>query len=164
MASAPVPEVLHPEWFFPLFILMWLGITGLLSYIGGWASLASSFPAHDEVRGESFRFRSGSLGRRYFPVRYGNCLFITVNQEGFGISILFPFRFLSPPIFVPWAEVVAVEEKRYFYFLSYYVVGIRDHWSRISVRGTPGRSLKEQFDAYHASGRSNKSLEHTRGK
>ena len=161
MASAQIPEVLQPQWFLPLFVSMWLVITGLLSYIGGWASLARAFPAHDEVHGDRFRFRSGSLGWRYFPVRYGNCLFITVNQEGFCLSILFPFRFLSPPIFVPWAEVVVVEEKRLLFF-RYYVLSIRDHWSRISVRGTPGSSLKEQFEAYNAGGRSNKSLERTR--
>jgi hypothetical protein len=162
MAGAPVPEILQPQWFFPLFVSMWLGITGLLSYIGGWASLASAFPAHDEVIGERFSFRSGSLGWRYFPVRYGNCLFVTVGREGFRLSILFPFRFLSPPIFVPWAKVVSVEEKRLF-FLSYSVLSIRDHWSRISVRGAPGRSLKAHFEEYHTGGRSTKSLERTRG-
>jgi len=158
MTSAPVPEALQPQWFLPLFALMWLVITGLLSCIGGWASLARAFPARNEVDGERFRFRSGSLGRRYFPVRYGNCLFVTINQTGFRLSILFPFRFLSPPIYVPWDDVVAVEEKRLFFF-RYYVLSIRDHWSRISVRGAPGRSLKEQFEAYHAGERSNKSLD-----
>jgi hypothetical protein len=161
MNSAPTPELLQPQWFFPLFVCMWLGITALLSYIGGWASLSSAFPANDEVDGKRFRFRSGSLGRPYFPVRYGNCLFVIVNQQGFRLSILFPFRFLSPPIFVPWANVLGVEEKRVFFF-KYYVVSIRDHWSRISLQGGLGDSVKEQFEAFHASGRSNKSLERTR--
>jgi hypothetical protein len=160
--SAPTPEFLQPQWFFPLFVCLWLGITALLSHLGGWASLANAFPANDEVDGERFRFRSGSLGKPYFPVRYGNCLFATVGQHGFRLAILFPFRFLSPPIFVPWAAVLSVEEKRVF-LVKYYVLSIRDQWSRISLRGTLGRSVKEQFDAYNASKCFDKSLERTRG-
>jgi hypothetical protein len=163
MTSTPFPDVLQPQWFFPLFVSTWLAITGSLSYIGGWASLARAFPANNEVDGQRFRFRSGSLGWRYFPVSYGNCLFVTVSEAGFRLSILFAFRFLSPPIYVPWDDVAAVEEKRLFFF-SYYVLSIRDHWSRISVWGTPGRSLKEHFEAYHAAGRAKKSLERTRAR
>lgn len=146
MTGQTNPEFLQPQWFFPLFICMWLGITGLLSYVAGWASLASAFPNRETIVGERFGFRSGSMGRRFLPVSYGNCLFVVVCPEGFRLSILFLFRFLSPPFFVPWTEVASVEEKRLFFF-SYYVVSIRNHWSRISIRGEPGRALKMQFDA-----------------
>lgn len=150
--STPVPEIMQPPWFYFVFVSMWFGITGLLSYLGGWASLASTFPARDIYDGVRFSFRSGSMGRRFLPVSYGNCLFITVNQEGFRLSILFLFRFLSPPIFVPWDQVDSVEEKQLF-FVSYQVLSIRNHWVRISIRGEPGRALQEQFEAYQASGR-----------
>ncbi len=148
---------MQPQRFLPLFVAMWFGITGLLSHIAGWASLASMYPSDSDIEGEHFRFCSGSLGKRYFPVKYSNCLSFTVNERGFRLSILFLFRFLSPPIFVPWDKVETVEEKRMF-FVSYFVLSIRDHWSQISVRGTAGRSLKEQFERYQASRRSNKSL------
>lgn len=161
MASAPAPEFLEPQWFVPLFVSMWIGITGLVSYISGWASLASTFNVRDDIDGERFRFCSGSLGWRYFPVSYGNCLFVTVNEVGFWLSILFIFRVLSPPFFVPWSKVVSVEERGVLFF-KYYVLSIRDHWSRVSVWGSAGRQLKERFDASHAIGRSNTSLERTR--
>lgn len=147
MTRSTIHEFVQPQWFLPLFVAMWFGITGLLSHIGGWASLASAFLAHDDVAGERFRFRSGSLGKKFFPVNYGNCLFFTVSESGFRLSILFPFRFLSPPIFIPWDKVESVEEKQVFFF-SYHVVSIRDHWSRISVRGSLGALLKERFEAY----------------
>ena len=54
MSSATTQEFLQPQWFLPLFIAMWFGFTGLSSHIGGWASLASLFPAHDDVTGERF--------------------------------------------------------------------------------------------------------------
>lgn len=155
MATEPVPEFLQPQWFFPLFVGMWLGITGLLAYMGGWAILASSFRAERETDGERFRFRSGSVGWQFFPVRYGNCLFVTVNPEGLRLSILFPFRFLSPPLFIPWSKAESVEEKKIFFF-RYYVLSIRDHWPRITLRGSTGRHAKDAFEAFRA--------KHTRGR
>jgi hypothetical protein len=134
---------------------MWLGITGLLAHIGGWATLASSFPAQGDIDGERFRFASGSIGWRYFPVSYGNCLFVTINSEGLRLSILFPFRFQSPPFFVPWSSAESVDEKRLFFF-KYYVLNIRDHWPRITLRGSTGRRAKEAFEAFQAHGRTNK--------
>ena len=149
MATEPFPEFLQPQWFFPLFIGMWLVITGLLAHLGGWASLASSFRAEREFDGERFRFNSGSLGWSFFPVQYGNCLFVTVNPEGLRLSIFFMFRFLSPPLFIPWAKMESVEEKQIFFF-KYYVLSVRDHWPRISLRGAAGRHAKEAYEAFRS--------------
>jgi hypothetical protein len=75
--AASGPFVMQPEWFVALFVLWWLFLTGLLAYLGGWTKLAGRFRADGPgvpVDGERFRFASGSLGRRAFPVSYGNCL------------------------------------------------------------------------------------------
>src|SRR5580704_5661625 len=95
------PAVMQSEWFFPLFVLWWLFLTGLLAYFGGWTSLAGRLRADGPdvpVDGKRFRFASGSLGRRFFPVSYGNCLFVVVAPQGLRLSIFLPFRFLSPPL------------------------------------------------------------------
>ena len=80
------------------------------------------------------------------PVSYGNCLFVTVNTQGLYLSIFFPFRFLSPPLFIPWSRVESIQERRIL-FVTHYVILIRDNWSRITLRGTPGRRAKETYDA-----------------
>ena len=45
MYDASVRPFMEPQWFFPLFIAMWFGITGLLAHLGGWASLARRYRA-----------------------------------------------------------------------------------------------------------------------
>lgn len=140
------PESLDPRWFAALFVAMWLVITGLLARFSGWASLATPFRAESRPEGERFRFVSGSLGRQFLPVSYGNCLFVTVNPKGLYLSILFPFRFQGPPLFVPWSRVESAVEQR-FLLVPYVVITIRDHWARISLRGASGRSAKEFYEA-----------------
>jgi hypothetical protein len=113
---AAMPTYMEPQWFFPLFVVMWFTVCGLLAHLSGWRSLAGRYLAQSTVEGERFRFSSGSLGAiPWFPVSYSNCLFITVSKAGLGVSLLFLFRFLSPPLFVPWAQVESVQEKTGFF-------------------------------------------------
>jgi hypothetical protein len=144
MHHAAPPEFMQPQWFFPLFALMWAAISALLAKFGGWSSLATQFRAEHPLQGERFRFVSGSLGGRIFPVNYGGCLFVTVNDEGFGLAIFFLFRLFSPPLFIPWRGVESVESKR-FLLSRYSVVRLRDHWSTISVRGAAGQRIQQAY-------------------
>ena len=145
------PEFMQPQWFIPFFALVWAGITGMLAVLGGWSSLATTFRAQQPAQGERFRFASGSIGARLLPVSYGGCLFITVNEEGFGLSILFPFRLLSPPLFIPWRDVKSVEPKQ-FLLSRYTVVRLRNHWPNISLRGAAGERMRQ---AYACAGKPN---------
>jgi len=131
------------RWFLPLFAAGWLLITGLLAHAGGWSTLARHFRSSAEpASGERFRFVSGSMGTRAFPVSYGRCLFLMVSPGGFALSILLPFRFQSPPLFIPWSQVETVEAKRLL-FLSYTLIRLRSQWPEISVSGRAGRRIKE---------------------
>ena len=106
---------LQPEWFVLLFIAAWMGMGGLLAHLSGWRSLATRFPSDVSAVGEKFRFASGSLGTsEWFPVRYANCLFVTVTSSGLAMSIFLPFRFLCPRLFIPWSQVASVEEQQRF--------------------------------------------------
>ena len=138
------PEFMHPQWFFPLFALMWAGISVLLAVLGGWSSLAAKFRARQRIEGERFRFVSGSMGARVFPVSYGSCLFVTVNEMGFRLSILFPFRLFSPPLFIPWVEVASVETKR-FLFISRAIIRLHGNWPAVSVGGGAGERILEAY-------------------
>ena len=144
--APPIPsELFQPQWFFPFFICLWLGISALISLIGGWHSLAGEFPAVDSVEGERSRFASGSLGRWPFPVSsYGGCLFLTIGDHGFRLSIFFPFRFLSPPLFIPWSEVESVESGR-FLFVLYTLVRLHRGWPVLSLRGRAARYMLEKY-------------------
>jgi hypothetical protein len=140
----PSPWFLEPVWFPVFFLLLWAGITGLLAILSGWASLAGYFRADGQLEGERFRFVSGSMGARLFPVNYRGSLFLTVNQAGFRLAIFFPFRLLSPPLFIPWKAVASVESKRLLFF-RYVVVRLRDQWPTISIRGAAGREVEVAY-------------------
>jgi hypothetical protein len=124
---------------------MWLGVGGLLSLLGGWFGLAADFRAEQPALGERFRFVSGSMGSRLFPVRYSNCLFVTVNDSGFRLSILFPFRFLTPPLFVPWSAIASIEQKKFLLVFRYTAIRVRDRWPTISVRGDAGQRIADVY-------------------
>ena len=159
--STEMPEYMQPQWFIPMFAAMWCGITGLLSVLGGWATLAASYRAEGASDGERFRFVSGSLGTRFVPVNYGNCLFVTVRSHGIQLSILFPFRFLSPPLFLPWSHVESVRERRFLLLFRYAVIVVKDKWPRVSLYGRAGSAAHRSFIVF-AESRSNKAIHATR--
>jgi hypothetical protein len=149
---------LSPVLFFPIFIGMWLGISGFLSIMGGWHGLADRFRTHRTEEGESFMFASGALGSiTIFPVNYSGCLFIKINSQGFRLSVLFPFRFLAPPLFIPWCEVESVSSKR-LWFIRTAVIQIRGTSTKIMFPGRQGRAVIRAYDNFQGSPRSNQSL------
>jgi len=146
MGEAATSGPIEPLWFLLLFAVGWLVISGLLARVGGWASLATQFRSVEPASGERFRFVSGSMGKGTFPVSYGGCLFFVVSQRGFELSVLFPFRFQSPSLFIPWSQVESVGERRLM-FVRYIVIRLRNQWPLISVRGPAGRRIREVYES-----------------
>jgi hypothetical protein len=139
-SALPLDDV-WPILFFPV---LWIAISGVLSLLSGWSSLATRFRANAPGGGETFGWVSGAMGFRFFPVNYGHCLRVTSNPTGMGLSVLLPFRAFCPPLFIPWREVESVENGRIF-FASYAVIRLRDHWSTIKIRGNAGNHLLREF-------------------
>jgi hypothetical protein len=119
-----------------MFVVMGAGI----SLLGGWHELAGRFRSDDPIEGERFRFRSGSMGWPYFPVNYGGCLFATVGPRGFRLSVIFAFRFLHPPLVIPWTEVERCEPARYW-FRKYAAVYVKNFGRRLLFPGSLGDGL-----------------------
>ena len=133
-----------------MFAGMWFGIGALLSYLAGWPGLAARFRATQAADGERFSFASASIGAAtWFPVSYRNCLFFTIGGTGFRVSVFFPFRFLAPPLFIPWAQVESVTEQR-FWFIRHAVVRIRGSSTKIMVPGRAGQGIVNAY-AYFSS-------------
>ncbi len=144
MSQVSLPDAFDPQWLLPLIVLLWFGVTGLISLLSGWSSLAFQFRAAGPAQGEKFRFVKASVGRRFLPVNYSNCLFVTINETGFHLAILFLFRFLSPPLFIPWLQVESIAEKRLLY-MRYVAVKIRGQWPTISIYGKAGKRILEVY-------------------
>jgi hypothetical protein len=132
---------------FPVvFGLMWFGVVGLLSAIGGWHRIASRFPGTgSEVVAESFSGASGALGARVFPVNYKHCLHVGVADWGIGLSVALPFRFRHPPISVPW-EAVESCAQGWFGFWPGREIRLRSG-ERIILRGQCGAAVEQAWNA-----------------
>jgi hypothetical protein len=135
-------------WFLLFFAAMWFGIGALVSAAAGWPKLARRFRATEPATGETFRFVSGLVGASaWFPVGYRNCLSLTVNDSGFRLAVLFLFRFLTPPLFIPWTEVESIRDGR-FWFMRYTVVRIRGSTTRIMIPGAAGKRIAGTFTRF----------------
>ncbi len=88
-----------------------------------------------------------SLGIGPLPVGYGGCVIVRISPQGLGLSVIFPIRFLHPPMFIPWAEVAGCARE---YTTRYDVtkVTIRNEDSVLSFYGKVG----EDIYAAYASG------------
>jgi hypothetical protein len=108
-----------------LFSILWCGIVAFISFIGGWHQLAKSFRAEEKVfrvtkgdQGERFRCASMTMGPKYFPTNYGNCLTIRVSCEGIGITVWPLFRCLHPTLWIRWPHVERCERGKYLLVFS----------------------------------------------
>jgi hypothetical protein len=145
MQPTDIPAYMEPQWFFPMFVVGWFTVCGLLAFLSGWRFLAQRFPAPAQIQGERFRFVSASMGAvPWFPVNYSSCLFVTIGQTGFALSLLFPFRFLSPLLLLPWSQVESVEEKAWF-FGRRTVVRMNNSAVKLTLFGKVGPSVAAAY-------------------
>jgi hypothetical protein len=146
--QTPPPILLEPQYFFPLFIAMWVAISGLLSYMGGWHRLAAMYPDRGATDGETFRFASMSLGKGLFPVNYGICLSVRVGVVGIRLSTQIFFRLFHPPFFIPWSAVSACKNEKTF-FVKETVLYLTMPDTRLRFTGRVGRAIRQQYNTNH---------------
>lgn len=131
-------------WLLPVFVAGWFLVSGLLAHLGGWASLARDLAAEAPEAGERHRFVSGSVGHRFFPVHYRGCLFLTIAEEGLHLSVLFLFRFQTPPLLIPWQLIESMTEERQF-FTRYTIITLHSRWQHIRLRGEVGDRVRAVY-------------------
>ena len=83
------------------FSLIWIFALTMSSHLSGWKKLAQQFPATGNETGKTFPFRTGYIGW----ARYKGILTFLINPNGIGLSVIFPFRFGHPAVFIPWDEL-----------------------------------------------------------
>jgi hypothetical protein len=81
---------LHSYWFafgfVAYFVVLWLAVCLVLSFVSGWRRLHNSFPATEKSFGASL-----TSGRFRYIVGYRNVLWLGSNKEYLSITILFLF-------------------------------------------------------------------------
>jgi hypothetical protein len=134
-----------PLEFIVFFLLLWSGVSLLLSMVSGWRTLAEAYRLDGDFEGARWWFKSANLR----SVNYSNCLTLGANERGLYVGILFPFRLGHPPLFIPWSDVSAVEARgwlfRYVDLTFLHAPGIRfriTHRFGTSLLHAGGRELR----------------------
>ena len=142
MAESSTSTALIIVIFFTIgFPLLWVVIAALSSLASGWWSLSGKFRAETPAaEANDNRVFFGTLGWWLFPAQYSNVLYVTVDPAGIYLSIHFLFRVMHPPLFIPWASIESVVDKRFLVF-DCARIRIRDSWPALCLYGQAGRAV-----------------------
>jgi hypothetical protein len=136
------------QWFPVLFGAGWLGVSASISLLGGWHSLAESYPAPPDFAlpsADRFRLKSVQLREHTFvPISYSNCVTLGVTARGLYLAPIFMFRFLHVPLLIPWSEIIAWDEGG-FLWLKWLEVETRSGGARIRLPWSIGDVARAQW-------------------
>jgi hypothetical protein len=140
--------LLSPQWFPVLFGGAWLGLSALLSVMGGWHSLAQSYPVPNDfalTSADRFRFKSIQMREHtLLPVNYSNCVTLGVTVRGLYLTPMFMFRFMHAPVLIPWSEITDWDEGGFFWF-KWLEVETRSGGARIRLPWGIGDVARSQW-------------------
>ncbi len=102
-----------------------------IAFLGDWSLLAGHFRARHRPKGPTFYFRSACVG----SAGYRLMLTIVVSEEGLYLAVLFPFRFMHPPLLIPWSEITDVHESKLSSLSNYYLSIGHPEWASLVVYG-----------------------------
>ena len=89
-------------------VAIWVLICALISYAGGWHSLAKRFRMKTTFRGQTWKKQSGKMRG---IANYNRSLKFGSNEDGLYLESGSLFWLWHPQLFIPWSEI-AVERKR----------------------------------------------------
>jgi hypothetical protein len=132
----------HPALFaaiFPFyFIGLWLLVSTLTSLLGGWFSLAKLYRTRIPFKAVKFRLWTCQMRWR---THYSNVITTGANQEGLYLASMFLFRFMHPPLFVPWTEVKVQRTKGWLFEYVTFTLG-RELAIPMRIRRKPAERLR----------------------
>ena len=124
----------------PLYLLcLWMLVSAIVSLIGGWFSLARVYRTRVPFNGAKWRMQSGQM--RYI-VGYNNALTIGASPQGLYLASVFLFRFMHPPLLVPWSDVKVRKKKGWVFEYVIFTMG-RELAIPLRIRGRLGANLQE---------------------
>jgi hypothetical protein len=123
---------------FLLILLIWLLVSFVVSYIGGWFSLARKFRSQAPFTGSKW---GGESGMMRGLAHYRNCLVIGASPTGLYLAVFFLFRVAHPPLLIPWNEVTLSRGRKFFMNMVRFQLG-REHPIPLSIRESLAGKLK----------------------
>lgn len=138
-------EILDPDnplQFIIGFTSIWIIVSALISYLGGWWLLSQYYQSRPSNIRKKWFFQTAAMR---FMTGYGNCLNIGVTDQGLSLSVLFIFRFGHPPLLIPW-EDIRVEK-----FNSWMMKGVKLTFNKVPnvpliLRKRLARNINDEID------------------
>lgn len=128
--------------YFPLYFLsLWIFVTYVVSWIGGWHLLARHFRTDAEFTGTLYRWFHATMR---FGVHYNGALKAGANAEGLYLAPLFLFRIGHPPLFILWREISVGSSRWYDLYLSVPLILGREEQVPFRVSPRTARKLRIQ--------------------
>jgi len=125
---------------FPVYFLtLWLVVGAVVSFIGGWFSLAQVYRTQEAFDGAKWRMQSG---RMRGLANYNNVLTLGVSQQGLYLASMFLFRFMHPPLLVPWSEIWVRRNKGWVFEYVTFTMG-HDLAIPLRIRAKLAAKLRE---------------------
>jgi hypothetical protein len=114
----------HPSVFaaiFPIYFLcLWFLVASVVSFVGGWFSLSRLYRTRVPFDGTKWRMQSG---RMRWLTNYNNVLTIGVNPQGLYLASVLLFRFMHPPLLIPWSEIKVRRRKGWVFEYTIFTMG-----------------------------------------
>lgn len=129
-------------------VVLWLFVAAMLSWVGGWHSLAQLYPRTGAATGDDLGVCSISLSRGIFAINYNNSAHITLCHDGLSLETSSLFRRYHPPLFVPWSSIGKCERQKLL-FEEVTVVVPRGEKVEILVRGNAGVKVYDYWQKPH---------------
>ena len=137
----------------------WCLVVAMISVIGGWHSLGKTYRAVETIfriaggnEGRRFRWASLSMGPRYFPTNYGNCVQVAVDDQGIGLKVWLIFRILHPPLMIPWSAIKHCDLDKLFFFYWRATVWLNDRRQPIRFYGSCAQEIERAWSQQNRSG------------
>jgi len=86
-------------------------VLSIMSLIDGWYKVSRKYRRQNVTSGKLFPFAYMYLG----VWKYSGAVFVRVGEEGLDISIILPFRFLHPPLLIPWDAFDSCAKTRLYF-------------------------------------------------
>jgi hypothetical protein len=133
----------HPQTpleFLVFFVVMWVGVSLLLSKISGWSRLAEHYRLVGSFAGPK-SYMCSAMFRRF--VGYNNVLIVGFDQTGLYLAVWIPFRIGHPPLLIPW-QAVRNGERSWFNLFSTPLELGSDPAVRVSMSSRLVRRIEEE--------------------
>lgn len=125
------------------FILFWIVLSGVISYLTGWLWLSRAFASRDRVDGVRFFWTSVAL--RSMWSSYNNAVTVTIGEDALSLTMAFFFRTFHPRLVIPFMLIHDVREKKGPFSVTNYVVEISDPATKLFFGKKVGKAIQDKW-------------------